>query len=84
MAHHRVSRRRFGGPCPLDPLGLTMLDRIHGEIYFECDSCGDTLETPAREFQEALVSLKVSKWKARKVCGEWLHECPDCQRPKPQ
>ena len=61
-----------------------MLDRIHGEIYFECDSCGDTLETDTKNFPEACTQLKSNHWRARKLSNTiWVHECPQCQSPKP-
>ena len=30
-----------------------MLDRQHGKIVFECDSCNEVLETETRDFDEA-------------------------------
>jgi predicted RNA-binding Zn-ribbon protein involved in translation (DUF1610 family) len=58
-----------------------MLDRQHGKIIFECDVCGDTLESDTRDFNEALLTLKNESWSARKIGSDWVHSCPECGVP---
>lgn len=55
-----------------------MMTRIHGKIVFECDECGDDLETEKKDFDEALEVLRGEDWIARKVDDEWVHYCPSC------
>lgn len=57
-----------------------MLHRIHGKIQFECDTCGDSLDTGESEFGDALQSLRDEGWIARKNFNEWSHECNPCQQ----
>jgi hypothetical protein len=58
-----------------------MMDRQHGMIIFECDVCGDTLETGERDFNEAKAIQDREGWKARKIGSDWCHSCPDCGVP---
>ena len=55
-----------------------MLDRQEGQIVFECDACGEVLETEEKEFSEAKRRLDAADWRARKVGSDWIHTCPDC------
>lgn len=55
-----------------------MLARQHGKIVFECDVCGETLETDEREFAEAKAVLDDEGWRARKLGADWMHYCPEC------
>ena len=55
-----------------------MLDRQHGNIVFECDVCGETLDSDTRDFNEALRILKNESWSARKIGVDWCHSCSDC------
>jgi hypothetical protein len=57
-----------------------MLDRQHGKIVFECDSCNEVLETETSNFVEALTILKREEWDARKIGAQWIHTCPECKR----
>jgi hypothetical protein len=57
-----------------------MLDRQHGKIVFECDSCNEVLETETSDFVEALTILKREEWDARKIGAQWIHTCPECKR----
>ena len=57
-----------------------MLDRQHGNICFECDVCGDTLETEERDFTDAKRIFDRADWHARKIGADWIHTCPDCGR----
>jgi Fe2+ or Zn2+ uptake regulation protein len=56
-----------------------MLDRQHGKIVFECDSCNEVLETETSDFDDALSILKREEWKAEKIGGVWIHACPECK-----
>lgn len=57
-----------------------MITRIYGKIVFECDSCGDTLETETKEFDEALAQLRRENWKAAKFGDVWQHLCNECHK----
>jgi hypothetical protein len=56
-----------------------MLDRQNGDIVWECDGCGDTLETETDDFDIARDMLKSEQWTTAKHGGEWVHFCPDCR-----
>jgi Fe2+ or Zn2+ uptake regulation protein len=60
-----------------------MMTRDHNNIVFECDGCGEVLETETSSFESAQNILHRQHWKARKALGklsdEWLHFCPDCE-----
>jgi hypothetical protein len=57
-----------------------MIDRQHGAIIFECDGCGESLNTECHDFNEALYSLRTHDWKAKKEAGAiWCHYCPGCK-----
>jgi hypothetical protein len=56
-----------------------MLDRQHGKIVFECDSCDAVLATETRDFDDVLAILKREQWKAQKIGQEWIHACPECE-----
>jgi predicted RNA-binding Zn-ribbon protein involved in translation (DUF1610 family) len=49
--------------------------RIGGCVAFECDECGDVLETRETEFQEALAESREAGWR---YLGDELHSCPEC------
>lgn len=55
-----------------------MIDRQHGKIVFECDSCDEVLDTGERDFQVAWTLAQEEGWSARKIGDEWLHGCPSC------
>ena len=55
-----------------------MLDRQHGKIIFECDTCADTLDTGTTDFNEARETMRQDGWHARKFGEDWIHACPDC------
>jgi hypothetical protein len=59
-----------------------MLDRQHGKIVFECDSCNHVLETETSDFDEALMILRREEWDARKIGAQWIHTCPECKRKR--
>lgn len=59
-----------------------MIDRQHGKIVIECDSCEETFEgEEGAEFAEVWSDAKRSGWKTRKIADEWLHGCPRCGIP---
>ena len=60
--------------------------RNHGFIVFECDDCGETLETGVKEFYLAPEAAKQEGWDISKANGEWIHRCPECyaEYMKPQ
>lgn len=58
-----------------------MMDRQHGQIVFECDVCGSTLETEELYFNAAKLILDREGWKARRIGEDWLHSCPNCGVP---
>lgn len=58
-----------------------MIDRQHGKIVFECDSCNATFDGDSDDFSEAWSAAKRDGWTTRKIANEWLHGCPDCGRP---
>lgn len=58
-----------------------MIDHQHGKIVFECDACGDTLETDTNDFNEANTARRDAGWLAEKVGRDWLHFCSErCKR----
>jgi hypothetical protein len=57
----------------------TMLDRSKDSLTFECDMCGEVLETNTKEFNEALDTLRNDGWISKGSVGDgWAHFCPDC------
>lgn len=58
-----------------------MIDRQHGLYVFECDACGDTLDTHEREFEAANAMRREEGWLAEKVGRDWVHYCSErCKR----
>ena len=56
-------------------------DGWNGPITFECDGCGDLLETGLEDFHEALREAKSLNWKAVRITLEWIHVCSiECLR----
>lgn len=49
--------------------------RSYGDIEFECDGCGDGLETHTDEWADAKALLDSEGWLTRKIDGEWKHFC---------
>jgi len=58
-----------------------MIDRQHGNLVFECDSCPETFEAHTDDFAEAWFEAKREGWTSRKIANEWLHGCPRCGIP---
>lgn len=48
-----------------------------GQVVFECDNCGDTLETEESEFDLALERAKENGWGAHRMgrARVWRHYC---------
>lgn len=55
-----------------------MLDRQHRKLFFECDACGEVLDTETDHFNEALRILRNAGWRAVKVGQDWVHTCFAC------
>lgn len=62
--------------------GVDVLDRQHGDVVFECDGCGEVLETDTADFGSALNMLKREGWRARKFDNVWQHYCGACEMPR--
>lgn len=58
-----------------------MIDRQHGKLIFECDSCPETFAADTDDFTEAWAEAKREGWRTRKIADEWLHGCPKCGVP---
>jgi hypothetical protein len=59
-----------------------MIDRQHGKILIECDSCPEVVEgDDGAEFAEVWGQAKRDGWRTRKIADEWLHGCPKCGVP---
>lgn len=56
-----------------------MLERQHGEIVVECDTCDATLATDTADFDEARDLLKAERWRTYKEGDVWCHACPGCR-----
>jgi hypothetical protein len=49
------------------------------KITFECDGCGDELDTELVDFGDAKEVANEEGWRLRKEDGgDWLNLCPDC------
>ena len=55
-----------------------MLDRQGGNIWFECDTCPETLDTGTSDFDSARNLLRREGWRTSKVGTEWVHACSNC------
>jgi hypothetical protein len=58
-----------------------VIDRQHGKIIFECDACGDVLETEQPDWATAKAIADREGWFYRKVGQDWVHGCADCGEP---
>lgn len=56
-----------------------MIDRQYGKVTFECDSCGELLETDESDWTDAQAHFRSAGWLAQKVGQEWLHTCDTCK-----
>lgn len=55
--------------------------QIKGSIVFECDGCGDNLDTSTLDFIEARTTIKEAEWNSRRddAANAWQHFCPRCK-----
>lgn len=58
------------------------LQRIHQRIHFECDTCGEALDTETSDFRDAVEMLRAEGWTAVPFGSTWHHRCPDCRFPE--
>jgi hypothetical protein len=61
-----------------------MIDRQHGKIIFECETCDTTLETGTGDFETAREKFREENWKvvATQKIGQkptYQHYCPACK-----
>lgn len=57
-----------------------MIERQYGKIIFICDSCGDSLETDTKDFEEARQRGRdagIRTFKSRS--GAWMNYCSECE-----
>lgn len=57
-----------------------MLTRIYGKFVYECDACGDTLETDTKDFGEAREAMRLADWRVLQVSTDWVHTCAGCKQ----
>ena len=59
-----------------------MISRDHNDIIFECDACGDTLETFQADWSSAWNMAKRDGWRSKKMDNQWEHYCsaPSCKQ----
>lgn len=51
----------------------------HTRTYIPtCDLCGTEL-WPEFDWDDAVEAKKAAGWKSKKIDGEWMDICPDCQ-----
>ena len=55
-----------------------MIDRQHGNVIIECDSCEATFTLDDDDFNETWAAAKLNGWRVRKIGEEWVHGCPKC------
>lgn len=55
-----------------------MRTTIHGRHQFECDACGESLDTETPDFSEALQAMRDAKWNTRKIGSDYVHTCFGC------
>lgn len=59
-----------------------MIDRQHGKVVIECDSCDETFDgEKGEEFTVVWASAKRDGWRTKNIAGQWLHGCPKCGIP---
>lgn len=61
-----------------------MLDRQHGKIVFECDSCGEVFNTDTGDFHDAIVYLNAREWQFKYIAKIWCHYCRKCKDQPPK
>lgn len=58
-----------------------MIDRQHGKIVIECDTCDVVFHSDSRDFSDAWERAKADGWSAAKTGDIWMHGCQTCGRP---
>lgn len=58
-----------------------MIDRQHGKLIFECDSCPEMFDADTDDFSDAWAAARREGWYSRKIANEWLHGCGKCGVP---
>lgn len=57
-----------------------MIDRQHGKIILECDSCAETFEgEPGDEWSVVWPAAQRDGWRSKKVGDQWEHSCGRCR-----
>jgi hypothetical protein len=56
-----------------------MIEKSGGFYSLTCDICYEEADEQFFEFSEAVDYKKDNDWKSKKVNGEWMDVCPDCQ-----
>ncbi len=59
-----------------------MIDRQNGNLVFECDTCGETFESAASDFNSAWNQAKRDGWWVKKFGQDWIHSCFKCNNPE--
>lgn len=54
-------------------------DCVTQDIQFECDGCGDQLQTTTRHLKAANAEAKEQGWRTYKDDSEWVHKCSFCK-----
>lgn len=49
--------------------------RDYGDVVFECDTCGEIIETHTDDFMDALSFAKGEGWIVSKDGDDWVHFC---------
>ena len=55
-----------------------MIDRQHGKVLIECDSCDEVFDGDTDDFKVAWDAAKRDGWRTKKIGTEWVHGCPKC------
>lgn len=55
-----------------------MIDRQHGKIIIECDTCDEVFAGDSDEWNEVWPAAKRDGWKSKKIGDTWVHGCPKC------
>lgn len=55
-----------------------MIDRQHGKIVIECDSCPETFEGDSGEWSEVWAAAQREGWRSKKIGDQWVHGCRQC------
>ena len=55
-----------------------MIERQHGKIQIECDSCGQVFDGDTDDWDVVWTDAKDEGWRARKRDDKWTHACPEC------